>query len=342
MLALACALATAAAGGWWLLRVDAPREAARTTQLAESDRATTSLIAELHAQRETLEELRRLLTQAAARADSLEAELARVAARADAPRTLDEDGLRVGRIDHLIRSAALSLALTQDLPAARTALAAARDSLDEASPLENTLRAAIAQVLAALDGITEPEVLRLESEWALVQTALNDLPVRATTQTEVPQGPAHDWRGVLEAIWHDLLGLVEVRRVEDADVALLDPARHALALAELRQEIGLLRAALVARDAQAVQASVAVVSASLQRSFAPEAPEVQALQTRLLALKSLELEPSLPSLAPCLDLLPALHAEAAAKARDPDPVATPPTTGGTTSLPPPAMPRDIM
>jgi uncharacterized protein HemX len=342
--ALVAAIATAAGGGWWLLRVDAPREAARAAQIADADRATTSLIAELHAQRETIEELRRVHTQAAARADSLEAELARVAARADAPRTLDEDGLRVGRIDHLIRSAALSLTLTRDVAAARTALTAARDSLDETSPLENTLRAAIAQILAELDRVAEPGVLRLEAEWASAQTGLDKLPVRAAARAEVPQTPVDGWRGVVSAIWQDLLGLVEIRRVEEADTALLDPARRALALAELRQEIGLLRAALVQRDAAAVRASVAVLSAGLDRSFAPEAPEVQALKARLETLESLDLDPRLPSLAPCLDLLPAVHAEAAAKARAPAAAAAPmpSTSGGTDTLPPPATPRDIM
>ena len=338
--ALVVALATAAGGAWWLLRIDAPRTVARTAQLADADRTTTSLIAELHAQRETIEELRRAQTQAAARSDSLEAELGRVAARADAPRTLDEDGLRVGRVDHLIRSAALSLTLARDVVAARTALTAARDSLDETSPLENTLRAAIAQVLVALDDVVEPQVLHLEAEWALTQTGLDALPVRVAAQTKAPEAPVAGWRGVVAAIWQDLLGLVEIRRVEDADTALLDPARHALALAELRQEIGLLRVALVQRDAAAVQASVAVLSAGLERSFAPEAPEVQALKARLQTLKALDLDPRLPSLAPCLDLLPAVHAEAAAKARAP--AVTPPASGSSGTLPPPAMPRDIM
>ena len=344
VVALVTTLATATAGGWWLLRIDAPRAAAHAVQIADADRATTSLIAELHAQRETIEELRRSLTQAAARDDALGAELGRVAARADAPRTLDEDGLRIGRIDHLIRSAALSLTLTRDVVAARTALAAARDSLEEASPLENTLRAAIAQVLAELDGVAEPEVLRLEAEWALTQTGLNELPVRAAARTEAPPAPVEGWRGVVSAIWQDLLGLVEIRRVEEADTALLDPARHALALAELRQEIGLLRGALVQRDAAAVQASVAVLSAGLDRSFAPEAPEVQALKARLQALQSLDLNPHLPSLAPCLDLLPAVHAEAAAKSRAPaaNAVTPPSASGATGTLPPPATPRDVM
>ena len=342
--ALIAALATAAAGVWWVLRIDAPREAAHVAQFADADRATTSLIAELHAQRETIEELRRAHTQAAARDDSLEAELGRVAARADAPRTLDEDGLRVGRLDHLIRSAALSLTLTRDVAAARTALTAARDSLDESSPLENTLRAALSQALVELDSVVEPDVLRLEAEWALTQTGLDTLPVRAATRAEAPPAPVQGWRGVVSAIWRDLLGLVEIRRVEDADIALLDPARHALALGELRQEIGLLRAALVQHDAAAVRASVAVLGAGLERSFAPEAPEVQALQARLRALESLDLNPRLPSLAPCLDLLPAVHAEAAAKARAPAPAsaATPAAGSATGTLPPPATPRDIM
>lgn len=343
-------MAGAAAALFYVFKVDGPRAAAMATQMTEAERATTSLIAEVHAQREVVEALRQDQRQNSAQTGTFAAELARVAALAEAPRALDEDGLRLARLDHLLRSADVALRLARDPVAARLALEAAREDLLLTQPADKALSAAITEVLAGLDAAAWPPISSLDAEWAATQTGLEGLPVRAAPPPIAP-APVEGWSGVVGAIWRDLLGLVEIRKVEEADTALLDPARHALALAELRQEIGLMRGALWRRDTAAMRASVEVIAAELTRGFAPQAPEVAALQARLSVLRALELDPPLPSLAACLDSMPALHAAARAP---PQPAATssdalpavpaasaapPPTTQ---NLPPPARPRDIM
>jgi len=346
LIALAVALGTAGGAGWWVLRIDRPAQQRVDEVLATNDRSFTSLVADIHAQQKTLNELSAREDAARSQLAGLERELSRLAQETASRRAPEGAVLRLARIGHLVQAADLALRLEQDLRLARAALKAAQAQLEVMRPAEEALHAAIGVVLVALDGINEPPLDAANAEWAAVSLALERLPVKlAPTRTGTagePAGrqPVDGWRGVLQAMWQDLLGLVEIRELSTADEAFIDPARHALNLSAMRQEIALLRSALLRRDAVSVKVSTEVLSQSLTRDFAPEAPEVAALLKKLEALRDMNLNPALPSLAECLALLPTLGIELGGS---PAASAAPAPSGGTSDFaPPPADPRDIM
>ncbi|MEN9727992.1 MAG: hypothetical protein RL434_2358 [Pseudomonadota bacterium] len=345
--ALVVALATAGAGAWWTLKIDQPAQQRLEEALVANDRNVTSLIGEIHAQQKSLNALSAGEDAAGSRLVALEREVARLAKETASRRVPEGAMLRVARIGHLVHAADLALRMDRDPALARTALHAAQGQLEVLRPAEEALHTAIATALAALDAVAEPPLEATNAEWAAVSLALERLPVKLATDTQPATGddasqagPVAGWRGVLQAMWQDLLGLVEIRDLTTADEAFIDPARHALNLAAMRQEIGLLRAALLRRDAVSVKVSAEVLSQALTREFSPEAPEVQALHSKLAALREMELNPALPDLTECLALLPALNAEPGASPPAPPAPAAP--ADGTDFVPPPADPRDIM
>lgn len=346
LFALAVALGSAGAGAWWVLQVNRPSQQRLDEVLAANDRSFTSLVAEIHAQQKSLNELSAQEDAARGRLAVLEREVSRLA-QETASRSAPEGAmLRIARIGHLVHAADLALRLESDVQLARIALKAAQDELEVMRPAEQALHAAIGIVLTALDEVVAPPVDVANAEWAAVSLTLERLPVNlAPAAAETARGsagaePVEGWRGVLRAMWQDVLGLVEIRDLTTADAAFIDPARHALNLAAMRQEIALLRGALLRRDAASVAVSAEVLSQSLTRDFAPAAPEVAALLKQLEALRDLNLNPALPTLTECLSLLPALGAELdGGSAESPGPA----QPGGETDFaPPPADPRDIM
>ena len=345
LIALAVALGAAGVGAWWVLQIDRPAQQRLVDVLAANDRGFTSLVADIHAQQKSLNELSAQEEAARGRLAVLEREVSRLA-QETASRSAPEGAmLRIARIGHLVHAADLALRLESDLQLARIALTTAQDQLEVMRPAEEALHAAIGVVLVALDGVAEPPVDAANAEWAAVSLALERLPVNLAPAAQSSREPAEaepvaGWRGVLQAMWQDVLGLVEIRDLTSADAAFIDPARHALNLAAMRQEIALLRSALLRRDAVSVKVSAEVLSQSLTRDFAPEAPEVAALLKQLEGLRDLDLNPALPSLTDCLSLLPALGAElSGSPAVSPVP---PQPHGETDFAPPPADPRDIM
>ncbi len=346
-MALAVAVATAGAGAWWVLEIHRPAQQRLEAALVANDRNVTSLIGEIHAQQKSLNALSAGEDAAGTKLATLEREVGRLAEETASRRAPEGAVLRVARIGHLVHAADLALRMDRDPALAKIALHAAQGQLETLRPAEEALHTAIGTALAALDAVAEPPLEATNAEWAAVSLALERLPVKLVPGTqpaagdEAPQAaPVTGWRGVLQAMWQDLLGLVEIRDLTTTDEAFIDPARHALNVAAMRQEIALLRAALLRGDATSVKVSAEVLSQTLTRDFASEAPEVQALQNKLVVLREMELNPALPDLTECLALLPALNAELGASPPAPPAPAAP--AEGADFVPPPADPRDIM
>lgn len=167
---------------------------------------------------------------------------------------------------------------------------------------------------------------------------------RDTHETEasgkVVEPAPQTWKGVLAAVWSDLRGLIEVRRVGTVHEMPGDPAQHALLKGALQVEIAILRAALHARDTAALKSALTSVDHLLSRYFDTRQATVIAMRADLAALASLELAPPLPALNASLDGLRELRGAlwrangagpASALRQVPVEAASPPTL-----LPPPA------
>ena len=311
-----CALVVAlltAGGGWiWIARIYAPDLARIEDALASSDRAYTGLGGELRG-------LYARLTTAQSSQDTrdtqlaaLAAEVARLTRQLAAPVALGANWLRFARIEHLVKSADISLRLGRDRASAEAALIAAQAELDRRIPLEAALHQTLRADEAAIASVTEPDVGALSAQWADNALQTEFLPWRGGAATAPAAGPlstapAAGWRGVATAVWHDLLRLVEIRSTTVADEGLLDPAREALIKAGLQIEITTLRGALERRDTRAAHTSAAAMTRTLKTYFEVNDMKISALLADLASLASTELAPVLPALTASLRAVQALQ-----------------------------------
>lgn len=343
-----CALVVAlltAGGGWiWIARINAPALARIDDALASSDRSYTGLGGELRG-------LYARLTTAQSSQDTrdtqlaaLAAEVARLTRQLAAP-ALGANWLRFARIEHLVKSADISLRLGRDRASAEAALIAAQAELDRRIPLEAALHQTLRADEDAIASVTEPDVGALSAQWADNALQTEFLPWRGGAATAPAAGPlstapAAGWRGVATAVWHDLLSLVEIRSTTVADEGLLDPAREALIKAGLQIEITNLRGALERRDTRAAHTSAAAVTRTLKTYFEVNDMKVSALLADLASLASTELAPVLPALTASLRAVQALQQA--------NPLTAPTTEAGVPEISaprsdlPPLAPRDFM
>lgn len=340
-------VAVLGAGGavYWVERVYEPAQIRLAEALASNDRGYTGLGGELRALREKLIAIEQAAAARAAALATLTDEVTRITAELAAPATSSANLLRIGRVEHLVRSADLSLRLARDIGVADTALAAAQQELDGSAPLEAALHQSLAADRSSLAAIAEPDVAALGAQWADIARKIDGLPWRAgdpaATTGEPPAAPpaAATWRGIAASIWHDLLNLVEIRDTTAVDAAVLDPSREALVRAGLKSEITLLRAALFARDQRTVRASAAALRAALEQHFDAADGQVAAALTALATLETLELAPELPALDTSLRRLSALQA---VRHPAPPPAATAPAPATEPARAPATEPPDTL
>lgn len=387
---LVLAVATAV---WWTARVYAPAQARLAEAQAETARTLARVADDFAALRARVDALE---TQQAGHAPALAAlgdtveTLERRVSDAGAPAL---PALRLARIEHQVAVADARLTLARDIDGASAALGAAGALLDPDVPAEAGYARVLTAAQAALAAVQQPDVAALAARWARHATAVPALAFRDSHAdtlpgSALPEGAAQDdtsregsatpgprpgvaedgagdaraatpaWRRLLAAVWQDLRGLIEVRRLDTAHEIALDPAQHALTKSALQMEIATLRAALHARDTTGMQAAVAFLGHLLDRYYDAQQPAVVAMRADLETLASLDLAPPLPSLQASLAGLHELRIRLQPSSGSP-PALAPPPAAPAVSLPaapvPPAAtdapevgtqaplgPRDIM
>ncbi len=310
-----CALVVAlltAGGGWiWIARIYTPALARIEDALASSDRGYTGLGGELRGLYARLTTVQSSQDTRDTQLAALTAEVARLTTQLAAPVALGAHWLRFARIEHLVKSADISLRLGRDRASAEAALIAAQAELDRRIPLEAALHQTLRADEAAIASVTEPDVGALSAQWADNALQTDSLPWRgeAAAPAAGPSStaPAAGWRGMATAVWHDLLSLVEIRSTTVADEGLLDPAREALIKTGLQIEIATLRGALERRDTRAARSSAAAVTRALKTYFEVNDTKVSTLLADLASLASTELAPTLPGLTASLRGVQALQ-----------------------------------
>lgn len=215
----------------------------------------------------------------------------------------------------LIGLAEQRLQLARDIAGASAALNLARARL---STPDSALSVAIARDLAQLGAFHDADLAGMASSFGELARASRGWPVAAlpTTPATAPEdaapvaGQTIGWRSVLEAIWHDLRSLVEIRKLGSSTDPLLDPLHASIARERLRLSLEAARLAVLARDMTTRDEALQAAQTAITEGFDPAAPEVQDATRRLASLMGLDLKPDLPSLgAP--DAATAARAEAA-------------------------------
>lgn len=337
----------AAIAAWWQLQVYAPDQAMLVDAQADVARALARLTDDVEALRARVD------AQEAALAGHAPA----LADVRDALDALDQrltngaapvaQSLRLARIEHDVAVADTRLRLARDLPGATLALSDAAALLDPEIPVEAAYARVLAAAQAALAAVQQPDVVALAARWATHAEEVPALRWRDTHETAAGShetetrdthqtGETRDthetdaagkavglapqtWKDLLAAVWGDLRGLIEVRRVGSVHEMPGDPAQHALLKGALQIEIATLRAALHARDTAALKSALTSVEHLLARYFDTRQATVIAMRADLAALANLELAPPLPPLKASLDGLRELRG-ALREANGPAPV----------------------
>lgn len=205
--------------------------------------------------------------------------------------------LRLDEVEFLLSVAAQRLDLAGDLDGARRAYGLAAGLLDGIDdPAWLSLRQTLAQERAALDALGEDPRVVAAGRLEALEAALSALPERAVASPDTPV-PAW-WRRLLSRV-------VEARPTAGETMAA--PGDRAPALAALRLELTLARAALERGDRDGFAAALQRAQAWVLRLW-PESPQREAAIRTLQDLQAQPLRPELPVLGSTLEQLRRLRA----------------------------------
>lgn len=340
LLALISSLAVAAGGYYWTRFVAEPGTAALRARLDEVGGERDALTRSVDASVERLTRLETARDATQASIDSLHKDNARLAEalkeltaqRGD--RSLD---WVLAECEYLVRVAGQRLALARDLTTARAALTAADERLHDADhPSLAPLREQLARDLQALAAVAAPDVEGLSLKFAaqirkvdqLRTKAIADLDTSFKNSREQRVTP-DNWRGVLEAMWDDLMSLVEIKDDKLPDDVLFDARQRGLVEQNLKLELSSARLAILQRDTTNLRVAVEIVQDTVTRYYDADDAAVKALMTMLSEVRNVELAPPLPDLNATLDAVRAARqtlAAPSASAASPTPAPAPSET----------------
>lgn len=207
--------------------------------------------------------------------------------------------LRLDEVEFLLAVAAQRLDLAGDLDGARRAYGLAAGLLDGIDdPAWLSLRQTLAQERAALDALGEAPRVVAAGRLDALEMALSVLPESAVAAPDATAPTPAWWRRLLSRV-------VEARPTAGETMAA--PGDRAPALAALRLELTLARAALERGDRDGFAAALQRAQAWVLRLW-PESPQRAAAIQALQALQVQPLRPELPVLGSTLEQLRRLRA----------------------------------
>ena len=307
-LALILALGAAvAAGGLWyqayqhrhLFQTDV------TGTLAELKQDLGELKDELNGVRNNLNELRESQDSLARALDKLDASLGR-----------DRSRWALAETEQLLIIANHRLQLARDPGSALAALQAADRLLRSlSSPRLLSVRRQIRREMDRLRAREPVDLPGLALRLGTLIEGVPALPVRVDPRKNAP-APAQEpgtpeagtgeegaWRRMLQEMWHDLTGLVRLRRDYTPDQALLPPEQVYFLRENLRLALSGARHALLAGDAATYRQSLALARETLGKHFDQQAALVKAALQEIEALGRARIEVELPDISGSLEAL---------------------------------------
>ena len=291
-------LALLGAGGAWFAQVGRAALESLDSTLAGLARENAANATRLQGLQQRLDALAADQSQAVSARSALETQLTQLGQRVDAlPKSQDAAWapLRLAETDALLLLARQRLDLARDVAGAAAALELAASRLASEAP---ALQAALAGDAARLKEFRDTDTAAIANELGAFSDAAAGWPVRlgAPAAAPAPAPVGEGWRGLLAALWHDLLALVEIRPAGESPDPLLQPERTALLHQQLALDLMTARIAVLARDNAARNAALQSARALLGQSFDPQHDGVRGAIQRLEALAKIDLKPALPSL----------------------------------------------
>ena len=213
--------------------------------------------------------------------------------------------------EYLVLAANQRLALEGDINTAIAALKAADQRLGSAEhPDLIPIRDRIIEDAAALEAVKLPDIEGLAIYLAKVIAQVNDLPTKQVADVVKPFSTtkslaedAKDWRNIANAMWTDLVELVEVKDAALPDSVSFDPELRYFLQQNLRLELASARLSVLRRDGQNFRASVDLIENMLNEFYETSSTQVSSILTRLAEAKNYEFEPALPKITASLDVI---------------------------------------
>lgn len=243
-------------------------------------------------------------------ADSQNQQLALEALYQDLARSRDDWTL--ADIEQIVLSASQQLRLAGNPKAALIALQGADSRLQRLNkPQFNMLRRAISKDILRLQALPQIDTvgiaLRLDvliaDVDALPIASDPEIPVAQTTRKPSPQ-PASSASRFGQEVWRELKGLVQVRRLDASDSALLVPEQAYFLRQNLKLRLLTARIALLAHDEVSYKADLQAAHQWVQRYFNQSDARVASALSSLGKLANSPVSIQLPSLS---DSIGALH-----------------------------------
>ncbi|HET6564852.1 MAG TPA: uroporphyrinogen-III C-methyltransferase [Xanthomonadales bacterium] len=236
------------------------------------------------------------LEDSQARLNSMDEKLRNLAARS----AESDTELELEEIEYLLRMAQERLELFGDTRNADRALQLADQQVQAFdNPMFIGLRREIAAARQALTAADVPDMVIIGSEIDGLQDRLALLPFRSGLQQTEPDAsvdgtPAeqHWW----ERLKATLSGLVTVRRVDDAELAMPVLADQLALRQRAWLQVEQARLAALGREQAIYQESLAQAEATVQRWFAADDPQVKLVISGLQSLQQRNVDPPMPDI----------------------------------------------
>lgn len=267
-------------------------------RLAEADRRQQSALAEFRERREA---------ELAATEEALRASLDRVARQAP-PSTAE---WQRAEVQYLLRIANHRLLMERDVAGALRLLQAADGILADLDDFAlHPVRAALADEIAALEGVQGADVQGLFLRLEALKRDLDALPLRLPEYPAAPEPAAaaaaaaeSEASGFWAALEERFAGMLRLRRFEDEVRPLLSPDEAVYLELNLRLMLERAQLAALRREQLVYQESLATAAEWIRRYLNTDGARAQRLLAEIESMQALDLERSLPDISGSLNAL---------------------------------------
>lgn len=215
-------------------------------------------------------------------------------------------------VEYLLIVANRRLQLEKDVGTALAALEAADAGLlRQGDPAFLPVREEVSREIQALRGVPRVDIAGTAMELASLAASVDQLPL-AGGGVSVPAAEAaapasepapRDWKAMAAALWHEIKGLVTIRRAEREAMPLLAPNERFFLRENLRLKLETARLALLGHKAAVYRSTLEEAAAWLNTYFDDHAQPVLGARQTLERLAGLDIDPKLPDISASLRTL---------------------------------------
>ena len=203
-----------------------------------------------------------------------------------------------------MRTAQNSLALTQNISAATTALKAADQRLRETSdPSWQSVRAQLSEEIGELSAVPQADIAGLSATLDSLISSSDSLPliggnnaVEAPGKIDLEHGAEATVTHLLTSIWEGLKSMIIVRYNDRPVEAMLPPDRRFFIMQNLRLKLQSTKVALLQKNATLYRSNLKQVIGWIDGHFEKDNDSIKSFQSRLLDLDAANISPKLPDI----------------------------------------------